>query len=84
LEAVKEGGAEVRPHFRCRLAGTLADIIARAEQEKPASRSKEDRRGEIVELQRFAFEVTFHAPFCRGSASELLFLHGPDMAVHYR
>lgn len=65
LAAVKDGGGGnvVRPHLRCQLAGTLADIIARSEQAagstgKPRPEAA-GRLTEIVDLLRFAFEVLF-------------------------
>lgn len=63
LAAVKASdGGQVRPHFRCRLAGTLADIIARSEQTAGlvAGKSKKDsasRSAEIVDLLRYGYEV---------------------------
>lgn len=64
LGTVREAGADpVRPHFRSRLAGTLADIIARAEQTAamaPGKNKKDNavgRRAEIVDLLSYAFEV---------------------------
>ena len=51
--------ASVRPQYACRLAGTLADVIARGEREAAARGrpSGQDRRGEIVDLLRYAFEA---------------------------
>ncbi|KAK9917864.1 hypothetical protein WJX75_009040 [Coccomyxa subellipsoidea] len=64
LGTVREAGADpVRPHFRSRLAGTLADIIARAEQTAamaPGKNKKDNaigRRAEIVDLLSYAFEA---------------------------
>ncbi len=63
LAAVKASdGGQVRPHFRCRLAGTLSDIIARSEQTAGlvAGKSKKDsasRSAEIVDLLRYGYEV---------------------------
>ena len=63
LAAVKAGdGGPVRPQFRGRLAGTLADIMARSEQTaglvvgKPKKDSA-SRSTEIVDLLRYGYEV---------------------------
>ncbi len=52
----------MRPQFRSRLAGTLADVIARAEQTaglggKAKKENSAGRSAEIVELLTYAFEV---------------------------
>lgn len=55
LEAVKgDSASSVRPQFRCRLAGTLADIVARSEQEKPSGRGQ-DRHLEVMDLLKLSF-----------------------------
>ena len=55
----KPAAAGVRPQYACRLAGTLADVIARGEREAAAlgRPSGQDRRAEIVGLLRYAFEA---------------------------
>jgi hypothetical protein len=63
LTAVKDSEEEVRPEFVQRLAGTLADVIARAAQQEAASakhtHSQLDRMPEIIGLLQTAFEVNF-------------------------
>lgn len=82
LGTVREAGADpVRPHFRSRLAGTLADIIARAEQTAamaPGKNKKDNavgRRAEIVDLLSYAFEVRAE------KSSSCRLLHGPESLV---
>ncbi|EIE27806.1 hypothetical protein COCSUDRAFT_39376 [Coccomyxa subellipsoidea C-169] len=64
LGAVREDSAgTVRPQFRSRLAGTLADVIARAEQTaglggKAKKENSAGRSAEIVELLTYAFEAS--------------------------
>ena len=74
----KPAAASVRPQYACRLAGTLADVIARGEREAAAlgHPSGQDRRGEIVDLLRYAFEAcpmaTTHRRPCQTSRRQLL------------
>ena len=52
---------QVRPAFACRLAGTLAEVIARGEREKIAAgilrEPPQDRRADVVDLLRYAYQV---------------------------
>ena len=61
LAAVKESKESIRPEFMQRLAGTLADVIARALHTEAAagkhSPSHPDRLPEIIGLLQTAFEV---------------------------
>ena len=62
LAAVEESRESIRPEFMQRLAGTLADVIARAAHQDAAagkqhSPSQPDRMTEIVDLLQTAFQV---------------------------
>lgn len=61
LAAVKDSKDTIRPEFMQRLAGTLADVIARARQQEAVtgkhSPSQPDRMPEIISLLQTAFKV---------------------------
>lgn len=63
LAATRDSADSVRPDFQQRLAGTLADVIARAAQQDAAAgrHGQADRMPEIIDHLQSALNVRPHA-----------------------